>query len=107
MGQVDSAWWSGVGSPVLQEALTLPGVASVWRLIVSASRSRIETKARACICPVCRHGSQMQKIGWRIFSKLKFWDSGVSRQLNQQFRIPVEGEGGESTVKILTRRRRR
>ena len=37
-----------------------------------------------------------------ILSKLKFWDSGKPAS-NQQFRILVKGDGGESTVQILTR----
>ena len=37
-----------------------------------------------------------------FLSKLKFWDSGKPAA-NQQFRILVKGDGGESTVQILTR----
>ncbi len=37
-----------------------------------------------------------------LLSKLKFWDSGKPAA-NQQFRILVKGEGGESSVQVLTR----
>ncbi len=37
-----------------------------------------------------------------FLSKLKFWESGKPAA-NQQFRILVKGDGGESTVQILTR----
>jgi outer membrane protein assembly factor BamC len=37
-----------------------------------------------------------------FLSKLKFWDSSKPTA-NQQFRILVKGDGGESTVQILTR----
>jgi len=37
-----------------------------------------------------------------FLSKLKFWDSGKPAA-NQQFRVFVKGEGGESSVQVLTR----
>ncbi len=37
-----------------------------------------------------------------FLSKLQFWDSGKP-EAKQQYRIFVEGEGGDSTVRILTR----
>lgn len=43
-----------------------------------------------------------QKSDGGFLSKLKFWDSGKPAA-NQQFRILVQGDGGASTVQILTR----
>jgi outer membrane protein assembly factor BamC len=43
-----------------------------------------------------------KKTDGGFLSKLKFWDSGKPAA-NQQFRILVQGDGGASTVQILTR----
>lgn len=43
-----------------------------------------------------------KKTDGGFLSKLKFWDSG-KLAANQQFRILVQGDGGASTVQILTR----
>lgn len=43
-----------------------------------------------------------KKSGGGLLSRLKFWDSGKPAA-NQQFRILVKGEGGESSVQVLTR----
>ena len=43
-----------------------------------------------------------KKSGGGLLSRLKFWDSGKPAA-NQQFRILVKGEGGESSVQVLAR----
>lgn len=94
----------GVGSLQLQEAFDRS-----WRrvgLALDRVGFTVEDRDRAkglyFVRYVDTEAGDAKKSDGGFLSKLKFWDSGKPAT-NQQFRILVEGEGGESTVKILTR----
>ncbi len=94
----------GVGSLQLQEAFDRS-----WRrvgLALDRVGFTVEDRDRAkglyFVRYVDTEAGDAKKSDGGFLSKLKFWDSSKPAA-NQQFRILVEGEGGESTVKILTR----
>ncbi len=94
----------GVGSLQLQEAFDRS-----WRrvgLALDRVGFTVEDRDRAKGLYFVRYvdpeSGDNKKSDGGFLSKLKFWDSGKPAA-NQQFRILVEGEGGESSVKILTR----
>jgi outer membrane protein assembly factor BamC len=94
----------GVGSLQLQEAFDRS-----WRrvgLALDRVGFTVEDRDRAKGLYFVRYvdpeSGDNKKSDGGFLSKLKFWDSGKPAA-NQQFRILVQGEGSESTVKILTR----
>lgn len=94
----------GAGSLQLQEAFDRS-----WRRVGLALdrvgftvEDRDRTKGLYFVRYVDPETGSTKKSDGGFLSKLKFWDSGKPAA-NQQFRILVEGDGGESTVKILTR----
>ncbi len=94
----------GVGSLQLQEAFDRS-----WRRVGLALdrvgftvEDRDRTKGLYFVRYVDPEAGMAKKSEGGILSKLKFWESGKPAA-NQQFRILVKAEGGESTVQILTR----
>lgn len=95
---------SGVGSLQLLEAFDRS-----WRRVGLALdrvgftvEDRDRTKGLYYVRYVDPEADVGKKSDGGFLSKLKFWDSGKPAA-NQQFRILVKGDGGESTVQILTR----
>jgi outer membrane protein assembly factor BamC len=94
----------GVGSLQLQEAFDRS-----WRRVGLALdrvgftvEDRDRTKGLYYVRYVDPEAGLSKKSEGGFLSKLKFWDSGKP-EANQQFRILVKGDGGESTVQVLTR----
>ncbi len=94
----------GVGALQLQEAFDRS-----WRRVGLALdrvgftvEDRDRTKGLYFVRYVDPETDNAKKSDGGFLSKLKFWDSGKPAA-NQQFRILVKGDGGESTVQILTR----
>lgn len=93
----------GVGSLQLQEAFDRS-----WRrvgLALDRVGFTVEDRDRTKGLYYVRYvdpESGGKKTDGGFLSKLKFWDSGKP-EAKQQYRILVKGEGGESTVQILTR----
>ncbi|MBI4987289.1 MAG: outer membrane protein assembly factor BamC [Rhodocyclales bacterium] len=95
---------SGVGSLQLQEAFDRS-----WRRVGLALdrvgftvEDRDRTKGLYFVRYVDPESGDAKKADGGFLSKLKFWDSSKPAA-NQQFRILVQGDGGASTVQILTR----
>lgn len=94
----------GAGSLQLQEAFDRS-----WRrvgLALDRVGFTVEDRDRAkglyYVRYVDTEAGDAKKSDGGFLSKLKFWDKGKP-EAKQQFRILVQGEGGESTVQILTR----
>lgn len=94
----------GVGSLQLQEAFDRS-----WRRVGLALdrvgftvEDRDRTKGLYFVRYVDPEVMEGKKSDGGILSKLKFWESSKPAA-NQQFRILVQGEGGASTVQVLTR----